>query len=66
MRLFARIEFLADDAPDDEPMEVERIVDDSVDVALWLRAQVQKYADEHGTAWEADLHIEPITRQSDE
>jgi hypothetical protein len=60
MRVFAKLEVVPDHAPDDEPSVVERIVNSEVDVALWLRQRLSEVEQEHGSAWEADLHLEPL------
>jgi hypothetical protein len=62
MKVFARLEITPDDLGDDEPLMVERIISSDVDVALWLRRQIDKTEQEHGTSWEADLHLEPLDR----
>jgi hypothetical protein len=63
MRLFARIEWVGDDTPDEEPGVVERLVASDVDVALWLREHVSKAAEQHDGRFELDLHIEPVDRE---
>lgn len=66
MRLFARVEVVLDDARDsDEQPNIERLVSDGVDLALWLRGIVDTLDQEHGSAWEADLHLEPLTDRED-
>lgn len=65
MKLFARLEVSLDGHEDDEQPTVERIISDDVDLALWLRQQVETLDREHGAAWEAELHLEPLTNGDD-
>lgn len=61
MRLFARLEVSLDGVEDADQPTVERLISDDVDLALWLRQQVEGLDHEHGAAWEAELHLEPLT-----
>lgn len=63
MKLFARLEVSYDnsDAEDD----IERLVSDDVDLALWLRGIVDALEREHGSSWEAELHIEPLSEREE-
>lgn len=61
MRLFARIEVTLDEDADE--VDFERLVAEDVDLALFVRDTVQRLEQEHGAGWEADLHIEPISKE---
>lgn len=66
MRIFARIEAVADNVTDpDEQPAIERVADTDLDVALIIREVVARMTDEHGHAWEADIHIEPLVPRED-
>jgi hypothetical protein len=66
MRFFARIEVVADDAHDaDDQPAIERVADNDLDIALFVRDTLNRALDEHGTAWEADIHFEPLRPRGD-
>lgn len=64
MRVFCRVELALDDVSADQDA-YERIVSDDVDVALFIRDCIQSFEQNHGTAWEADIHLEPLTPRED-
>lgn len=65
MKLYARLEVYLDDESEGEAPAIERIVNNDLDLAIWLRDRVTQLHDEHGTAWEAEVHLEPLTEKEE-
>jgi hypothetical protein len=63
MKLFARLEVSYDNSERED--DIERLVSGDVDLALWLRGIVETLEREHGSSWEAELHLEPLTESEE-